>query len=101
MIEDSDGNELTLADALPSPACFANVEEWALARFALASLRPMWENLKTGAWTDKKPNKTNQGKYRLLDIPKFAAMALMDKAHLPRMARESLRRFAEVEGIEI
>lgn len=71
IVEDGEGNRITLADAIPSPACFANVVEWVEARIALQSMPPK--------------------------IAKLAAMALLDKAHLPKSAREQLRAWAKQE----
>ena len=64
IVEDSDGNTITLADALPSPSCFSRVEEWALARIALKSLPPQ--------------------------IAKLAGMALMQGHRIPRAAKAEL-----------
>lgn len=69
IVQDSEGNTMTLADALPSPDYFANVEEWALARLALRAM----------------PQR----------IARFAAMRLMDSAHMPRIARAELQAWGK------
>ena len=73
IVQTVDGESVTLADCLPNPHYINRVEDYTMARLALQSMPPA--------------------------VAKVAAMALIDKAHLPKGARQMLKAWAVKEGI--
>ncbi len=73
LVSDGVGNTATLADVLPSPACISRVEDWALARIALASM----------------PER----------IAKLSAMWLLDHRKLTKSERAGLTAWGQKMGL--